>query len=223
MEVTLVIILIAVIGVAVFSHYLQKKKHEENQRLAATRGYRYHQSYPSLAKQVVAAVDGGHESRRFTMVFEGEKEGLHFLAGTAQWTVTTGSGKNRNRRTYYRKVVMIPCELKVHEVRIQKENFFNNIFNRDLKTEWEQFNEAWKLTGSDPRFVHALLDQQMQQWFMRHQAKNFMLGEGWLYIYTEGRLEYEELDHYLEIGREFRERVPAFVWHDYGMTPPPAR
>lgn len=216
MEVLFIFGLVAIIAVGAYQMYAKKKKNEENQLYATDRGWTYHKKHPTFARQAVQAVKGGRDSNTFQMVFEGRDNNVPFYAGTAVWTETTGSGDDRKTSTYYRKLIMRPLGLNVQGARIEKETVFNNMFNRDIKTEWEEFNKAWKISSNDHRFVHALLAPAMQEWLMRNTDLNFFVSSGWLYVYAVGRLEKESVDHYIRVSNEFREKVPEFLWQDYG-------
>ena len=217
MQVNFFIIVVIVFGLILFvAEHFTRKKHEKNLAYAQSRGWRYHKQHPTLARVAVQMVGGGRRSNSFRMVFEGQSAGRPFLAGTARWTESSGSGKNRSSETHYRRVVLRPIELNVRDVRLVKEGFFNNLFNRDIKTEWEVFNEQWKVTAPDERFVHALLSPTMQEWLMRHSDLNLCLDSGWLAFYTNGQLAAEEVDSIVARSDGFLAQIPRFLWQDYG-------
>ena len=112
MQANFFIIVVIVFGLILFvAEHFTRKKHEKNLAYAQSRGWRYHKQHPTLARAAVQVVGGGRRSNSFRMVFEGQSAGRPFLAGTARWTESSGSGKNRSSETHYRRVVLRPMNL----------------------------------------------------------------------------------------------------------------
>lgn len=217
------IILVLALAVMGIGFYLSKKRHERFAEAARQRGWTYHKKLSSMRRQVVEDVRGGRAGNEFVSVFEGSFDGQPFFAGTAQWTENRGSGDNRRTETFHRKVLTRPIALQAPRMRLEKEGLLKNIFNRDLKTEWEVFNKTWIINGDDPRFVSAVLSPTMQQWLMDHTEYQFALRSGWITVFAgeDRRLEVEEVDGFLAASAGFCNQIAPFIWQDYGTGPRP--
>lgn len=208
------LVLLIIVAVAVTTGVFNRKRHERNRALAAERGWSYQAKMPGMARQVVSDVGGERSGRAFVGVFEGTTDRGVFYAGTAQWTEHRGSGENQSSETVRRKVVTMPIPLAAPRMRLEREGFLKNIFNRDLKTEWEEFNRAWIVTGEDPRFVSAVLTPTMQEWLMPIRV-SYLLKPGWITVYADGRLEAADVDVLLPALTGFCDRITPFLWQDY--------
>lgn len=211
------LITVVLVGIGI-SLYVNKVRHERFGEAARQRGWTYHKKLNSMRRQVVEDVRGGRSGNAFVSVFEGSVDGQQFFAGTAQWTETSGSGDNRRTETFKRKVLTRPIPLRAPRMRLEKEGFLKNIFNRDIKTEWEVFNKTWIITGDDPRFVSAVLSPTMQQWLMDHTDYHFALRSGWITVFTgENRmLQVDDVDGFLAASTGFCDEIASFIWQDYG-------
>lgn len=214
----IVIVIVVLAGVFGITMYVSKKRHERAAEAAKSRGWTYHKRFDSLRREVVKDVRGGRSGNAFVGVFEGEFEGGRFYAGTAQWTETTGSGDNQQTQTHHRPILTRAIPLDSPAMRLEKENFVTKIFNRDIKTEWEEFNKEWRVTGDDPRFVSSVLSPTMQQWLMRNPGYCFVLRPGWVSVYRpdSDRLDVEDVEGLLAVSAAFTGEILPFIWQDYG-------
>lgn len=214
----IILIIALIVGGIAIGAYMTKKRHERLAGFASQRGWKYHKKLNSMRRQVVVDVGGGRSGNAFHGVFEGELQGRPFYAGTAEWDETTGSGDDQTTKTYRRAIITRPISLNSPSMRLEKESFLTKIFNRDIKTEWEEFNKAWLIKGDDPRFVSAVLSPTMQQWLMHHQDYCYVLRPGWVSVYSprDARLQYEDIDTLIAASTGFTEQILPFIWQDYG-------
>lgn len=81
-----------------------------------------------------------------------------------------------------------------------------------------EFNDAWRVTGDDPRFVHAAVTPQVMSRLLRPDAVGLELRtEGaWLVHWRLGRPDPASTERALGVLGDLVDALPPFVWQRYG-------
>jgi hypothetical protein len=144
-------------------------------------------------------------------------------AGDYHYRVTSGSGKNRNTRTYRFSYAMValPFGARLPSLRVRSENFFDKLAGaigfEDIDFESAEFSRRHHVSSSDRRFAHALIDPRMIEFLLDVHPPLFELGSGVLLVVSgEARRRWEpgEFEAALNWAGEFLARWPAHLASD---------
>ncbi|MES2155912.1 MAG: DUF3137 domain-containing protein [bacterium] len=154
----------------------------------------------------------GH-GRRATDVIEGDLAGVHFETFTYQYTVTSGSGKNRHETTYYNTVVASRMPIDGHNLTMSRETVGKKIFDalggEDIDTESDEFSRAFWVKCDDRRFAYDVLTPAMMQHLLAIGTDGTWQWRGpWLVREITGRLRLEEVEGLASQVQGFAAKLP---------------
>lgn len=210
-------------------HFANKAKSERFQRLAQSLGLDYRPTldtgsvgfFEDLFNQYqqttafVAKYEGfapmGKPQDRVRFLFSGSWHGME--SEVFEYRYTTGSGKNRSTHYYSVASLVLPSTLPA--MTVSPETMFDKIGKffggQDVQFESEEFNQSFRVIGTDERAVHAVLHPQMMEWFLSRNPPSFQCGINRVVVYRYGVLKDEFVTGSLTQMAEFWELVPAFV------------
>lgn len=96
---------------------------------------------------------------------------------------------------------------------------------REVLFESAEFDDGWRVTGDDPRFVHAAVTPQVMSRLLRPDTTGLELRvEGaWVVHWRLGRADPASTERALDVLADVVDALPPFVWHQYGGRPSPTR
>lgn len=133
----------------------------------------------------------------------------HVLFGEFAYTTSNGKTTTTHRRGVFYK----PLPASFPMTRIAPEGLFQS---NDIRTEWDEFNKAFHVSGQSPEFVSALLQPRMQELLMEYYRDlTVLLVPGGMLIWSPN-WRVEDYTALRSIADEFANRVVGFLWKDYG-------
>ena len=114
--------------------------------------------FPEIFKK---GTDGQNMQDEFWGKFKGKKQAVDFYSGLFQYTVTTGSGKNRSSKTYTKTIFSIKLNKKLKSnFRLEPESFGSKILNffsrKEIETESSEFNKTFAFYYNGKKSQKAL-------------------------------------------------------------------
>lgn len=91
---------------------------------------------------------------------------------------------------------------------------------REVLFESAEFNDAWRVTGDDPRFVHAAVTPLVMGRLLRPDAEGLELRvEGdWVVHWRLAPPDPGSTDRALRVLADVVDAMPPFVWQEYGRA-----
>jgi hypothetical protein len=167
----------------------------------------------------LAFFDRGHSRKASNVMYGRTADGQDRRAFDYQYT--TGSGKNR--RVYNFSCGLISTGAQWPQLTLGPEGFFDRVLDvvggADIQFESEEFNRAWEVRSSDPRFASALIDPEMMLFLLeKAEGARIEVHGPWILFSGEQR-DPDSLPQAIAAAEAFRDGIPPVVWSLY---PPPA-
>lgn len=176
---------------------------------------------------------GGGMNHRTKDVVHGEVfPGCSFVAFEHHWqTQRTETSTDANGNTTTRTVTDNHVEV-IHEITlpfgmpdlvITNDSRWGRLFGGGtIDFELEDFNRAYDVRSSVPKFAHDVLHPRQIEYLMAVRAMPFSIGNGRIRV-RAGEHSPEAIGWELDVIAGFLARIPAFVWQDLGLAQPPLR
>jgi len=166
----------------------------------------------------LAFFDRGHSRKASNVMYGRTADGHDRRAFDYQYT--TGSGKNR--RVYNFSCGLISTGAQWPQLTLGPEGFFERVLDvvggADIQFESEEFNRAWEVRSSDPRFAAALIDPEMMLFLLeKAEGARIEVHGPWILFSGEQR-DPDSLPQAIAAAEAFRDGIPPVVWSLY---PPP--
>jgi hypothetical protein len=143
-------------------------------------------------------------------------------------TVTDSNGNSHTEtyeETHYRSYLIIELQAAFPKLFIRPENFFDKMAGfvgfDDINFESEEFSRRFYCKSDNREFAYAVIHPQMMEWMLSLGAAHLrfegQLGDG-LFISDTTKLPErpEAKQAALAMAAGFVNRIPPFVWQDYG-------
>ncbi|MGV8977086.1 MAG: hypothetical protein ACOH17_03495 [Cellulomonas sp.] len=217
-------VVLLVIGIPlglVGAWWFQRKRTEQLTAWAATIGWRFEGSDPTLTTRWTGQPFGQGHSRKATDVLRGRFEGMPATSFTYRWT--TGSGKEES--TYVRHVIALDLPAFLPNVELTPDGFgaklAKAVGGQDIQFESDDFNRAWRVTSRDLAVAHAIVNPLLMERLLRADATGECLRiEGTSILsWATGRTSTDTLARRLGVLAAVVRAIPRHVWMDHGYDP----
>ncbi|MDQ3052622.1 MAG: DUF3137 domain-containing protein [Actinomycetota bacterium] len=210
------IIILAIIGAAVYGRFAAKTRRGAIRSVAATMGFSYVAEDPAVLDQFAALgapFDLGFD-RRATNVLVGNWDGRPAIAWDYSYK-TRSSGKNNSTVPHDLGIVCILTELVMPHLMVAPEWFLSRaigkLANTDVLLESEDFNRAFTVISANARFASDVLHPRMMQFLLAHPEEGFTLrGEQALHM-MPGHFKPDQLEPALTYLDEILDRIPQHL------------
>ncbi len=139
-------------------------------------------------------------------------------------TVSDGEGRSHTEtyeETHYRSYLIIELAAAFPKLYIRPEGFLDKVkalagFD-DINFESEAFSRRFYCKSDSREFAYAVIHPQMMEWMMNQPFEGQLGGNG-LFMSDITRLKDTDQGRQqaLEMAAGFLNRIPDFVWQDYG-------
>jgi hypothetical protein len=156
-------------------------------------------------------------------VLWGVWEGLDLRVCDYWYYEESTDAEGHRTRSYHRfSCAIAALPLRCPPLTIGGESIFTRIADhigfRDIEFESEEFNRAFNVKCSEPKFATDLIDARMMQWLL-YAGKHWTFEtSGSLLLCATKRLDPEELPRLAECIKAFSEHVPRVVHELYADT-----
>ena len=159
------------------------------------------------------------DGRGIENVVYGDWQETHVIAFDYWYYEETSDGKTTSR-TYYRfDCAIVPIEADCERLEIGPETFFSRLAGalsfHDQQFESEAFNDAFKVSCSDPKFANDLIDGRMMQWLLANALGYAFESMGNRVLVAGPKIDPIELTTLLGVSRGFVQHVPKVVFALY--------
>ncbi|MCB2174516.1 MAG: hypothetical protein KQH57_01780 [Actinomycetales bacterium] len=212
---------VLVIGSLVFGWWYAQAREKALKAWAATIGWTYYGTDPSLVHRWQRPPFGVGSSRRVSELVAGTFG--QFQAMSFAYRYTTGSGKNRTTHHYWVCAMTMPTWLPGLQLTPQGlgARLAMAFGGQDLEFESEDFNRAWRVEARDAKFAHDVLHPRMLERLVRADATGLQLRiEGAdVLCWSQGLPDHDRLASRLGVMRALIAGIPRYVWLDHGYDP----
>lgn len=185
------IIILVVAGLFWYQHHAHKQRLERARQWAKDHGWNYTASDPALTKFSSGQPFGRGHSHRANKVLQGPlggPGGRHCVSFTYTWT----QGHGKNSRTYYRHIVAVHLGLSVPRIDVGPDSGVPRLMGgQRVNFEWEEFNQAWTVSSTDPRFAHGIIHPRVMELLMtpEFRGRTYRYEGHYLMMWFTGRTD----------------------------------
>jgi hypothetical protein len=223
MEAVLIVaaILAVVVGVALVSRHLDRKRRRELATMARQLGLSFSEADTQGCGALPFVLLRKGDGRGTENVMWGDWHGMAVQEFDHWYYEESTDSKGRRTKTYFRfSCAVVEIEAACSALTIDREGFFTRVADAigldDITFELEGFNEAFNVKSKDRRFASDFLDQRMMRFLLgTDRAFRFEAAGRWLLCFGKRRRP-TELIPLLGTLKGFREHVPPVVFSLYG-------
>jgi hypothetical protein len=147
-------------------------------------------------------------------------------------TVTDSNGRSHTEsyeQTHYRSYLILELAAAFPKLFLRPETFFDKVAGfvgfEDINFESEQFSRKFFCKSDNREFAYAVIHPQMMEWLLNVTASGQrfegQLGSGlFMSDITRLRETPQAKQAALSLATGFVNRIPSFVWQDYGKREP---
>ncbi len=218
-----VLFVIAIIGAVIFGFVQAKRRREAMAAFAASRGWTYSESDPTLVDRFEGEPFGVGEDREATNVLRGTAHGRPMVAFDYSYvttsTTTDSEGRSRTERhTHPFSVVVVNTGAVMPALSVTPEGmisrFFGRLTNSDIELESEDFNRAFRVTCPNRRFASDVLHPRMMELLLQWPELAWRFDADSLLAVRAGSHDEQEIDAKLAALDAILDNVPEFVWRE---------
>ena len=237
-----VLIILAVVGVvALIVWGVRVHAEHERQRKAAlaywasANGFVFTENDPwnfDARYQGVGDIGTGHARYAFELVTRQEPINCAiFCYHYKTWETRTVTRNGRSEtetyeETHWRRYVVVELGAAFPGFFIRPEHFFDKIAGAigfgDINFESEQFSSRYHVKSDDRQFAYALVHPQMMEWLLPQKFSAQLLRGMLVLDVSNTKHTAETCQQVWSTAVGFVNRIPSFVWQDYGKRPPVA-
>lgn len=213
--------LVVGVGMVALVLWLNRKREQRLRAWAAAVGWRYVGADHALTRRWRSQPFGTGHSRRAHEVVVGQFRGRPAMSFA--YTYRTGSGKSESSYTFHVIAVALPAYLS--HLELQPEGLAAKLAKtfgtQDIQFESDDFNRAWLVQASNPKFAHDVLHPRTMERLLRPDARGFSFRiEGTdLLLWSSGTQRLDLIAPRLEVASAVIDAIPRFVWQDHGYDP----
>jgi len=202
--------------VVVLSYLAAKKRREEMQAFAASRGWRYEQEQPLLVDRFSGPPFGLGFGRRAYNVLYGSHDGRDLVSFDYEYKTQTSNGKQTTTHVHRFSVLGLSMGIAMPPLTVDPENFLDRFVGRltgsDIDLESEEFNRAFTVSCPDRKFASDVLHPQMMEFLLQHPQLGWRFERDSMLVIATGARTPGEIDATLAVMDGITDRVPEFVW-----------
>lgn len=161
--------------------------------------------------------DQGH-SRTVGNLLHGSDSRGNWALFEYQYTETSGSGEDRKSTTYPFSVVVLSPPAVLPELDIRREGLGDRIAGffgaRDVQFESEEFNRAYHVTSSVPKFASDVVHPEMMEFLLAFEDFSVQVAGRHIVLTETGTRDPAWYEGAMRTLGAFWDRVPQFVKHD---------
>jgi hypothetical protein len=195
------------------------------QRWAAARGWVYSPSEPHWADRWPGPPFDVEAYKSVGNVVKGPYG--PYSAVAFDYTFVGSQGTSRAQRSTTRNfgVVALAMPVALPWVHIVPEGLWDRaaklLGGQDIEVESEEFNRAFRVRTSDPRFAYDLLNPRTIEALLAYAPLDVRVSGRDVVALAPGVIAIEAVDAWLGLLAGVLERLPTYVWSDRRVAPPP--
>jgi hypothetical protein len=220
------IVLVAVLVFAGVAFYTQRKRLEAIAAWAQATGWSFVGRDDSLAYRWVGEPFGSPDEREADEVLVGTYAGAQAVSFTYRATeVRRGSDGKTERSTTSHHIVALTLPAALPTVEVTPEGLGARLAKivgaQDIQFESDEFNRAYRVEGTEPQVVHAVLHPRLMERLLQPDVR----GTAWriegntILAWHGGSTDVERITPTLGLLVAVRDAVPRHVWLDHGHDP----
>jgi hypothetical protein len=218
-----VLFIVVIVGAVVVGYLQAKKRREGMSAFAASRGWTYTETDPTLVDRFEGEPFGTGEDREAANVLRGTAHGRPIVVFDYSYvttrTTTDANGHTRtDRDTHPFSVVVMNTGAVMPALSVAPEGmvsrFFGRLTNSDIELESEDFNRAFRVTCPNRRFASDVLHPRMMELLLQHPDSAFRFDRSWVLDVESGAVPLEGIEPRLRRVDAIVDQIPEFVWKE---------
>lgn len=221
-----VLFFVIAVALVVLGIVAAKKRRDLFRATAAQRGWRYTESDDRWVDRFEHAPFGTGMRRRAENILEGTSNGRGLVAFDYSYqtesTSTDAQGHTTTHTTTHNfSVLALNLGADLPALSVGPEGFFarmvDAVTNADIDFESEDFNRSFRVTCPDRKFASDVINPQMMEFLMPHRKIAWNIQHRYLVTISSGSASMEQIDQKLAFVNGIADRIPKFVWEQYGV------
>lgn len=138
----------------------------------------------------------------------------------------TESRDSKGRKTthhHYYGVVFVEVPLRMSEVRIRREGWFDKIAGAigfdDIDFESAEFSRRFHVAARERKFAYDLIHPRAMEYLMSTDKYSWEFEGGTIALFKMGCFDVDEIRQAIDTAVNFVEYIPPHVWADRGRSP----
>jgi hypothetical protein len=207
-------------------------------QFAAASGFTFYDKDPfnlDARFRGVGEIGRGHNRYAFEVLQRSEPAGTfifryHFQTTETRTVTSTDSNGHTTTRTetyeqdHWRAYLIVELGTSFPDLIIRREHWGDKVAGfmgfDDIDFESEAFSSRYFVKSSDRQFAYAVVHPQMMEWMLQTPIAARLSGALFVIDMTSMRFDAASCGQCLAAAAGFINRIPAFVWQDYGKRPP---
>jgi hypothetical protein len=217
-----------VAGIAVYQMWQRIQRRKQLQGFAASMGWTYRDSDPSLATRWHGyPFDQGFDRSAHTVV-TGTNRGVPFVCLDYRYVTKDNSSRGSARTTHHVAVVAVALPTWLPGLQVRPEDALHRAVESvgigvGVQLESEDFNRRFVVTAHDPKFASDVLTPRTMQALLAAPPLAWRIDGSDLVSWSTGACGPTQLLQRLATLSAVVTGIPAFVWHDNGYQGQPAQ
>lgn len=232
--VVIVVIVLASIGAA----KREKERKDALAQWAAANGFSYYEKDPydlDGRYKGVGEIGTGHNRYAFEVLQRSDPVGAsifryHYQTTETRTVTHTDSDGRTSTRTetyeqdHWKAYLIVELGSTFPDLAIRPEHWGDKVAGfmgfDDIDFESEQFSSRYFVKSTDRAFAYAVLHPQMMEWMLDQRFSATLKEALFVIDMTSGTFDAKACAAAWTGAAGFINRIPAFVWQDYGKHPP---
>jgi hypothetical protein len=148
---------------------------------------------------------------------------LYHWKTTHTRTVSDGKGGTRTEtytRSHQQPILALTLPVPTPALTIGADSMLGRLFGGGtIDFESTDFNQAFDVTSSHPKFAHDVVHPRMMEFLLRARPPQLIIARGMMITYPSVH-DTVEITRLADLLFAFLSRIPRFVWRDLGVEPP---
>ena len=218
----IIVAFVLIAGVAMyFSHLAEKKRREELQAFAASRGWRYtpeaDRNFPRVFRDFESLQRGSNRYARHFIRGAVEDMGLTFCEYHYETTSRNSEGKTSTTH-YWHTLLILEPPFPLKELRVRPEGIFDKLAavfgGGDINFESAEFSRRFHVSAPDRSWAYAVIQPHIMDLLLRHPRRELAMNGRCLMLKDNLSLNAARLPGMERGGTEILRSIPAFARPD---------
>lgn len=212
----------AIVAVIVFFVVRNHRHREKLRAFAAANGWTYTERDNSLTRRWRGQPFRSDGSNTASDAFRGYfgPQQFPFVAFTYSYTPQNSKG-NSTSTTHHYEVCVLRIGWALPYLHVGREGLLTRVLRflgeQDIDFESDDFNRAFLVQSTDPRFAYGVIHPQLMEWLLGpgRILAPWRIDGADLITYGVGRLDIQSFPNKLQAMTALVNQIPQHVWDDY--------
>jgi hypothetical protein len=211
-----VVVFVVVLAFAIGGYVLDQRRRSAIAAHAAEREWTHLEEDSSLVGHFPGPPFDQGDDRRVTTVVRGRYDGRDLLAFDHTYETTSGFGSDRRTTWHKHSIVSLSLGAEFPSLSVAPEGLlsrmFNGFFGSDLTVGDAVFDDAFRISATDPAYAADVLQPEVRAVLLQHRDLTWRIEGDTLLAVRDGHHVAEEIEPTLLAVQAVIQAIPDRVW-----------